>query len=96
MAGNLADFRSAVGAVLAEGQRQGRVRADIDPEAGALAFLGLFMPAALHWHLSGGRTDLAGVVRRAWPIYLAGIRTPRVPATRARSPRRAQPQERSS
>ena len=96
MAGNLANFRSVVGRVLAEGQRQGRVRTDIDPEAGALAFLGLFMPAALHWHLSGGRTDLAGVVRRAWPIYLAGIRTPHVPAVRARSPRRSHNQERPS
>lgn len=96
MAENLANFRSVVGRVLAEGQRQGRVRGDIDPEAAALAFLGLFMPAALHWHLSGGRTDLAGVVRRAWPIYLAGIRAPRVPAVRARSPRRAHTQERHS
>ena len=96
MTESLANFRSVVGGVLVEGQRQGRVRADVDPEAAALAFLGLFMPAALHWHLSGGRTDLAGVVRRAWPIYLAGVRTSHVPAPRARAPRRAHRQENPS
>jgi AcrR family transcriptional regulator len=90
MSERLAEFRSVVGRVLAEGQRQGRVRADVDPEAGALAFLGLFIPAAIHWHLSGGRTDLAGVVRRAWPIFLAGISASRVPAALVRTPRRAQ------
>jgi AcrR family transcriptional regulator len=96
MSERLAEFRSVVGRVLAEGQRQGRVRADVDPEAGALAFLGLFIPAAIHWHLSGGRTDLAGVVRRAWPIYLAGISVSRVPAVHARAARRAHRQERPS
>jgi AcrR family transcriptional regulator len=86
-------FRAVVGRLLRDGQRQGRVRANVDPEAGAFAFFGLFMPPALDWHLSGGRTDLSGTVRRAWSIYLAGIRTPRVPSTRARAPRRAHRQE---
>jgi AcrR family transcriptional regulator len=96
MRGNFEHFRGVVAHLLREGQRQGRVRADVDPEAGAFALFGVFMPPALHWHLMGGRTDLAGTVRRAWSIYLAGIRAPRLPATRTRAPRRANAQEKRS
>lgn len=93
MLGNLDHFRAVVAGLLREGQRQRRVRAGVDPESGAFAFFGLFIPAALQWHLSGGRTDLAGAVRGAWSIYLAGIRVPRAPANRARAARRAHRQE---
>jgi TetR/AcrR family transcriptional regulator, fatty acid metabolism regulator protein len=95
MRDTLEQFRGVIASLLRRGREQGRVRADADPEAGSFAFLGLFIPPGLFWHLSGGRTDLAGVVRRAWSIYLAGIRAPRVPARRptARAPRRAQPRE---
>ncbi len=96
MAGFLEQFRGVLVTLLREGQKQGRVRADLDPEAAAFTFLGLFMPAALAWHLSGGRTDLTGTVRRTWSIYVAGIRTTRRPAPRARVPRRAHRQEKRS
>lgn len=87
MGGLLEDFRGVIADLLRAGQRQGRVRGDLDPEAGAFAFLGLFMPAALAWHLSGGRTDLAGTVRRAWTIFASGVAPGRPPAARARAGR---------
>lgn len=93
MAGMLDTFRSVIAGLLREGQRQGRVRADLDPESAAFAFLGLFMPAALAWHLSGGRTDLAGTVRRAWALFVAGIQASPGPAPRARGARRTHRQE---
>ncbi len=96
MLATLDHFRGTIAGLLREGQRQGQVRGDVDPEAGAFSFLGIFIPAGLHWHLAGGRTDLAGVVRRAWSIYHAGIRAPRTPAIRARAPRRAHHQEKRS
>lgn len=96
MVATLDHFRGVLGQLVREGQRQGTVRSDLDPEAASFMFLGIFMPAGLHWHLCGGRTDLVGTVRRAWSIYLAGIRAPRVPAVRARVPRRAHRQERPS
>lgn len=96
MLATLDHFRGVIGQLLREGQRQGGVRADVNPEAGAFAFMGIFMPAGLHWHLAGGRTDLVGTVRRAWSIYLAGIRPARLPAARARTPRRTPRQEKRS
>lgn len=96
MSENLEHFRAVVARLLREGQRQGRVRTDVDPDAGAFAFFGLFMPPALAWQMSGGRMDLAGAVRRAWAIFHAGIRESRGPAPRARAPRRAPRQEKRS
>jgi len=96
MLATLDHFRGTIGQLVREAQRQGAVRSDVDPEAAAFVFMGLFMPAGLHWHLAGGRTDLVGTVRRAWSIYLSGIAVPRVPAARARAPRRTLRQEKRS
>lgn len=95
MLATLDHFRGTIGGILREGQRQGAVRADVEPESAAFAFMGLFIPAGLHWHLAGGRTDLVGAVRRAWKLYDAGLRSPRRPSTRARAPRRARRQEKT-
>lgn len=89
MRANFENLLHAIAGLLREGQRQGSVRADLDPPAAAYACFGLFMPPGLYWHLSGGRLDLAGVVRHNWTVFLAGIRTPEPPATRARASRRA-------
>lgn len=93
----LAHFRGVVAGLLRRGQEMGVVRSNLDPEAGSFAFVGLFIPPALDWHLSGGRTDLAGIVRRAWSIYHAGIRTPGKPSrSSSRAPRRATSREKRS
>lgn len=89
MRANFDHFRSVVAQLLRAGQQQGRVRGDLDPESAAFAFFGLFVPPTLHWHLSGGRTDLAGIVRRAWSVFHAGVRTPEPPVSRPHAPRRA-------
>jgi AcrR family transcriptional regulator len=86
---NLDRFRGGVADILREGRRQGLVRPDVNPEAGALAFLGLFIPAGLYWHLAGGRFDITGHARRAWALYLAGIRAPEPSRTSRRAPLRA-------
>jgi AcrR family transcriptional regulator len=96
MLGNFAHFRDVIAGMLRLGQRQGRVRADLDPEAGAFAFFGLFMPVALDWHLSGGGIDLADTVRRAWSIYAVGIRVASKPRPRARVSHRVHRQEKRS
>jgi len=96
MLGNLDHFRDTIAGAVREGQRQGAIRADVEPDAAAFTLMGLFMPAALHWHMAGGRTDLAGTVRRAWSLYVAGLRAPFEPSSRARAPRRAHRKEHAS
>lgn len=96
MLANLDHFRDTIAAVVREGQRQAAIRSDVEPEAAAFTFMGLFMPAALHWNMAGGRTDLAGTVRRAWSLFAAGLRPRHEPSTRARAPRRAHRKEQAS
>jgi AcrR family transcriptional regulator len=72
-----------------EGQRAGRIRADLDPRAAAVTFLGLILPAAILWHLSDGGFDAARQSERGWRIFRTGIEIPdrarRSPRTRPRS-----------
>lgn len=92
---NFDRFLGDIARILREGQRQGRVRPDLHPESGALAFMGLFVPSALYWHLAGDRFDLPRQVLSAWTVYVAGIRTPGTHATvRAVRPRLTRPRGR--
>jgi AcrR family transcriptional regulator len=72
-----------------EGQRTGRIRADLDPRAAAVTFLGLILPVAVLRHLSDGRFDVVRQSERGWMIFRAGIEAPgsasRRPRTRARA-----------
>lgn len=95
VAAMLGDFRGAVADLVREAQRRGEARPGLDPEAAAFVFFGLFMPAGVHFHMTGGRFDLTGHVRRAWDVYLAGLRAPARPAPRARARPGARPQETS-
>jgi AcrR family transcriptional regulator len=95
VAAMLAAFRGAVADLVREAQRRGEARRELDPEAAAFVFFGLFMPAGFHFHLAGGRFDLSGYARRAWAVYLAGLRND-APARPARGRRRAATQERPS
>ena len=47
-----------------EGQQQGGIRSDLDPDTAALMFLGTIVPAGMLWHLTDGGFD---VTRHAGP-----------------------------
>jgi len=66
-----------------EGQRAGRIRRDLDPHVAAVTFLGLILPAAVLWHLSGGEFDVTRQSERAWKIFRAGIEVPGIKQTAA-------------
>lgn len=83
----MAGFRATVADLLRGAQRQGLVRRDLDVPTAAYVYMGLFIPVGIQFHMTAGRFDLAAHARRAWPIFLAGIRTPRPSA--ARGTRRA-------
>jgi TetR/AcrR family fatty acid metabolism transcriptional regulator len=72
----MAGFRATVARLLSLARRRGLVRRDLDVATAAFVYMGLFIPAGVQYHMSGGRFDLAAHARRAWPIFLAGIRTP--------------------
>jgi len=75
-------IRSQVERWLSEGQRGGEVRTDLDPQTGALMFVGTFLPPAILWNLSDGRFDITAQVRRNWAFYRAAIASPRAAVPR--------------
>lgn len=66
-------YLDGVARFVREGQAQGRIRPDLDPRTAAVAFLGLFQPAAILWHLSDGDFPVTRQTEQAWRIYRVGI-----------------------
>lgn len=89
-------YLEGIAGFIREGQRQGRIRPDVDPRAAAVSFLGLFQPAAILWHLNDGDFAITRYTERAWGIYRAGIvaagpRAGRTPPAGARKVRKGAP-----
>lgn len=58
-----------IAAIIQEGQQDGELRSDVPAEAAAVMFLGIVQPAAILWHVSGGRFDFSEHARTAWKLY---------------------------
>jgi AcrR family transcriptional regulator len=59
--------------VVRQGQRDGRLREDVEPETVALMILGIIQPAGILWHMSDGVFDVTRYVERAWKVLRSGI-----------------------
>jgi len=62
-----------------EGQRQGRIRAELDPGSLAVMVWGLLPPAVILLQLSEGRFDVTRHAKRAWQIFREAIELPALP-----------------
>ena len=60
-------------AIVARGQRQGRIRTDMESRRIAIMFLGLFQPSAFLYHLSGGKFDIIKQVDITWKMFSKAI-----------------------
>ncbi len=67
-------YLAAVADLIQQGQVQGVIRADLQPESAAVAFLGLLQPAVILWHLSRRSFAVQSAVTQAWQIFAAGLR----------------------
>lgn len=61
-----------------EGQQQGCIRRELDPETVALMFLGTIAPAGVLWHLTDGSFDVTRHAARVWPMFQTAIAPPNV------------------
>lgn len=75
----VATYLKAVAGLVHQGQEEAVILGDLAAEAVAVAFLGMIQPAAILWHLSAGRYDLAAHTAEAWNIFLGGIVAPPAP-----------------
>jgi AcrR family transcriptional regulator len=67
-------YLDRVAGILRQGQRDGDLRGDLDPEATAVHFLGLIQPAATLWYLSAGKFDVLLNAERSFEQFADAIR----------------------
>lgn len=68
------EYLKRVAAIVSDGQREGQIRPDLNPDNVSVMFLGLIQPAAILWNLSGGKFDVTRHVQKAWPIFSSSLR----------------------
>jgi len=67
-------YLGEVAEIIRQGQKDGSVRPDLDPDAVSVMFLGLIQPPAILWHLSEGEFDVGKQIEKAWPLFHEAIR----------------------
>ncbi len=76
MRGLITRYIDGIAGFVLEGQRAGRIRADLDPRAAAVTFLGLILPPAVLWNLTDGEFDVTRQTARGWSVFRVGIEVP--------------------
>ncbi len=69
----LRGYMTKVEEIIAQGQRAGEIRGDIDARTLAVIFWGLLPPAVILWHVSEGRFDVTRHVEKSWKMLRAGL-----------------------
>jgi len=59
--------------VIRDGQREGNIREDVDPEAASVLFLGLIQPGVVLWAMSGGEFDIAAHAEAGWRLFVMAV-----------------------
>jgi AcrR family transcriptional regulator len=67
-------YLGEVAEIIRQGQKEGTVRLDLDPDAVSVVFLGLIQPTAILWHLSDSEFNVGKQIEKAWPLFHEGIR----------------------
>lgn len=71
--GIIESYLSEVATLVQQGQREGSIRRDLEPDTIAMLFLGLIQPSTIVWHLSAGKYDLTKQAGAAWPMFCRAI-----------------------
>ena len=69
-------YTGQVAEIVQLGQRQGRIRRDLDVQTVTMMLFGIVVPAGILWHLTEGRFDVTRHAQRAWQILRSAIVKP--------------------
>lgn len=59
--------------IIRDGQREGKIRAGVDPEAASVLFLGLVQPSVVLWAMSGGEFDIVAHAEAGWKLFVEAV-----------------------
>ena len=63
--------------IVQEGQQEGRLRADVDPQTVVLMFKGMVLPAVILWKVTAGDVDLLRHAETAWELFQTAVSSQR-------------------
>lgn len=73
MFGILRGYLRQVEELIREGQREGCIRAGVDPEPASVLFLGLIQPSVVLWAMSDGEFDLGAHAEAGWKLFVEAV-----------------------
>jgi AcrR family transcriptional regulator len=59
--------------IIRDGQREGCIRAAVDPEAASVLFLGLIQPGVVLWAMSDGEFDITAHAEAGWKLFVKSV-----------------------
>lgn len=59
--------------IVLKGQKEGRLRQDVDPLTVVLMFKGMVLPAVVLWKVTGGGVDLVARARAQWELFRTAV-----------------------
>lgn len=65
-----------VGQIVELGQKQGKIRTDVDVQTITMMFFGVIVPSGILWHLTEGGFDVTRHAQRAWQFLASAITQP--------------------
>jgi len=68
-------YLAEIGKIIQQGQRENRIRNDVDSDTISVMFLGIIQPAAILWHISNEAFDAAKHAEIAWRIFKQSLET---------------------
>jgi len=71
---NQPSLRTAFALILAEGQKRGEIRGDVDSYELALMLGGAMLPAIIGWAAQGKKGQLTPSIEKVWRVLLEGMR----------------------
>lgn len=63
-------YLDGVSEIIHRGQGEGSVRSDLEPNSGAIMFLGLIQPLVILTQVTEGAFDVESHLRSVWPLFL--------------------------
>ncbi len=66
-------YLQEIARIFEQGQHEGGIRNEIPSHTAALMFIGLVLPAAMLYRLSGGEFSPKAHVDAAWPVFVRGL-----------------------
>jgi AcrR family transcriptional regulator len=66
-------YLAEVASLVRQGQQEGQIKPELDPETVAVFYLGLVQPPIILWYLSNGAFDAVSHTEKAWAIFKKAI-----------------------